>query len=103
MGIIQAYEVCYEALLKSLKRYLNEKIGIPHDAIGGAKPMFRLANENNLLSSPLENAWFNYVEYRNASSHDYGIDKLQSILEHIPHFIDDAIDLYQTMSEQTWQ
>lgn len=102
MGIIQAYEVCYEAMMKTLRRYLTEETGMTEMSNKGAKPIIRAAAENQLLGSPVED-WLQYVNFRNASSHDYGIDKLQNILQSIPGFIDAAINLYKTMSQQPWE
>lgn len=99
-SVIQRFETCFDCLWKVLKRYLIEEIGIA-DVPNSPKPIFRLANENGLLSTPLKQ-WFLYVKARTSTSHDYSIEKAQDCLEIMPDFIDDAIGIYQTMRDTTW-
>ncbi len=47
-SVIQRFETCYDCLWKVLKRYLMEELGIAKPP-NGPKPVFRLANENQLL------------------------------------------------------
>ena len=65
------------------------------------KPVFRLAYENDLFTTPLEQ-WLAYADSRTATAHDYSGEKAQTSLETVGAFIDDAIGLYQTMSGETW-
>lgn len=100
-SVIQRFETCFDCLWKVLKRYLIEEIGIA-DVPNSPKPIFRLANENGLLGTPLEQ-WFLYVKARTSTSHDYSIEKAQDCLEIMPQFTDDAIGIYQTMRDTTWE
>ena len=99
-SVIQRFETCYDCLWKVLKRYLTEELGLP-DIPNSPKPVLRLANENGLFASPLEQ-WLQYADARNDTSHDYDGEKAQACLELMPDFIDDAIGLFQTLSEDTW-
>ena len=99
-SVIQRFETCYDCLWKVLKRYLIEELGIA-DPPNSPKPIFRLAYENDLFSTPLEQWWL-YVDARIGTSHDYDGTKAQDCLEIIPDFIDDALGLYQTMSGEAW-
>ena len=99
-SVIQRFETCYDCLWKVLKRYLTEELGLPDIPIS-PKPVFRLASENGLFASPL-GQWLQYANARNDTSHDYDGEKARACLELMPDFIDDAIGLYQTMSEETW-
>ncbi len=65
------------------------------------KPVLKLASENKLLASPLEE-WLSYADARIDTSHDCRGEKAQACLEIMGDFIDDAIGLYQTMSGETW-
>ncbi len=100
-SVIQRFETCYDYLWKVLKRYLNEKLGIA-EVPNSPKPLFRLAHENSLFASPLED-WLEYAEARINTSHDYDGEKAKACLALMPTFIDDAIGLYQTMTEQIWE
>ena len=100
-SVIQRFETCYDCLWKVLKRYLIEDLGVA-DPPNSPKPVFRLAHENRLLSSPLEQ-WLRYADARTDTSHDYDGEKARACLALVPDFIDDAIGLYQTMSGETWQ
>ena len=100
-SVIQRFETCYDCLWKVLKRYLTEELGLA-ETPNSPKPIFRLAHENDLFATPLEQ-WLQYADTRIGTSHDYDGEKAQARLALMPDFIDDAIGLYQTMSGQTWE
>lgn len=99
-SVIQRFETCYDCLWKVLKRYLKEELGIV-DLPNSPKPIFRLANGNNIFASPLEQ-WMQYANARIDTAHDYDGEKASACLELMPDFVDDAIGLYQTMTTETW-
>ena len=84
-----------------LRRYLIEGLGIA-DPPNSPKPVFRLAHENDLLAVPLEQ-WLRYADARIGTAHDYDGVKAQACLALVPDFIDDAIQIFQTMSSEPWQ
>ena len=100
-SVIQRFETCYDCLWKVLKRFLIEALGVA-DAPNSPKPIFRLANENDLFAAPLEQ-WFRYAAARVGTTHDYDGEKAKACLALMPDFIDDAIGLYQTMSGSAWE
>ena len=100
-SVIRRFKTCYDCLWKILKRYLSQELGIT-DPPNSPKPIFRLAHENGLFVSPPE-SWFDYVQARIGTSHDYDGEKVKDCLELMPDFIDDAIGLYQTMTAKTWE
>jgi nucleotidyltransferase substrate binding protein (TIGR01987 family) len=99
-SVIQRFETCYDCLWKILKRYLSEELGIP-DVPNSPKPILRLAHENNLLPSPIEQ-WLKYADARIDTSHDYSGEKAEGCLELMSGFIGDAIALHQTMAKEPW-
>jgi nucleotidyltransferase substrate binding protein (TIGR01987 family) len=99
-SVIQRFETCYDCMWKVLKRYLTETMGIP-EVPNSPKPVFRLAFENNLLSSIEQ--WLKYADLRVGTSHDYSGEKAKAALATMRSFIDDAIGLYQSMSSETWE
>jgi flagellar biosynthesis component FlhA len=52
-SVIQRFEISYDCVWKVLKRYLAEELSIP-EVPNSPKPIFRLAAENNLLLTPVE-------------------------------------------------
>ena len=100
-SVIQRFETCYDCLWKVLKRYLIEDLGLA-EVPNSPKGIFRLAHENNLFDTALEQ-WLGYADTRVNTAHDYSGEKAQACLELMDDFIDDAIDLYQTMSGETWE
>lgn len=100
-SVIQRFETCYDCLWKVLKRYLTEEVGVA-DAPNSPKPIFRLAFENKLLISGIEE-WIKYADARIDTSHDYSEDKVKDALLLVKDFIDDAVDLYITMTGETWK
>jgi len=100
-SVIQRFETCYDCLWKILKRYLLEELGIP-EVPNSPKPIFRLAHENSLFVSSIDQ-WLGYAEARINTAHDYSGEKAQECLALMGDFIDDAIGLYQTMTKGTWE
>ena len=98
---IQRFETCWDCLWKMLRRYLMEEVGLPQ-VPNGPKPVLRMAGENDLLPSSTEQ-WLQYARARIDTAHDYSGEKAQDALEIMGDFIDDAIDLYQTMSGESWE
>jgi len=98
---IQRFETCYDTLWKTLKRYLVEVLGIP-EVPNSPKPILRLAFENQLFVSPIEQ-WLKYADTRVNTAHDYDEKKAAECLALLKDFIDDAIGLYQTMTGTTWE
>ena len=99
-SVIQRFETCYDTLWKHLKRYLTEELGLA-EVPNSPKPVFRLANENQLLRDL--DSWLNYANARVDTSHDYSSEKADASLELMEEFVDDAIGLYQTLTGQTWE
>ena len=99
-SVIQRFETCYDCLWKILKRYLGEGLGLA-EIPNSPKPIIRLAYENDLFASSLEQ-WLAYAEARIGTAHDYDGEKAKACLKIMPDFIDDAIGLYQTMTGTTW-
>ena len=99
-SVIQRFETCYDCLWKVLKRYLIYELGIA-DAPNSPKPIFRLANENNLFAESIE-VWLSYADARVDTTHDYDGEKAKACLAIMPDFIYDAIGLYQAMSGSVW-
>lgn len=98
---IQRFETCYDTLWKTLKRYLVEELGIP-EVPNSPKPILRLAFDNQLFASPIEQ-WLKYADARINTAHDYDGDKAVQCLMLMKDFIDDAIGLYQTMEGGSWE
>jgi len=99
-SVIQRFETCYDMLWKHLKKYLEEETGLP-EVPSSPKPVFRLAYENKLIENITD--WLEYVQARIDTSHDYNEEKSLSTLGKISNFINDAIDLYERMSGETWK
>ena len=100
-SVIQRFETCYDTLWKDLKRYLIEEIGLA-DIPNSPKPLLKLAGQNDLFASPVEQ-WLKYADARTSTAHDYSGDKAAEALLIVGDFIDDAIGLYQTMTGTTWE
>lgn len=100
-SVIQRFEVCYDTLWKSLRRHLIEERGLP-EVTASPRPVFRLAGETGVLTSPVER-WMEYVNLRIGTSHDYSSEKAAAALKRVDDFIADAIELYQAMTGESWK
>lgn len=99
-SVIQRFETTYDCLWKVLKRHLIEAMGLP-DVPNSPKPLFRIANENRLLPSPIEQ-WIRYANLRVATAHDYSGEKAREALNEMDNFIHDTIALYQQLTNEPW-
>ena len=95
-SVIQRFKTCYDCLWKILKRYMEESLGLTK-VPAAPKPLCRLAFENGLLPSSVEQ-WFKYVNARIGIAHDYSGEKANDAVVLVDDFLDDAIALYQTMT-----
>ena len=95
-SVIQRFETCYDTLWKTLKHHLIEEFGLPK-VPSSPKPILKLAGQNALLPSPVEQ-WLRYADARTNTTHDYSEDKATAILSIMGRFLDDAIALTQTMT-----
>ncbi len=100
-SVIQRFEVCYDTMWKILKRYLQEVLGLA-EVPSSPRPILRLADSNNLLSSPFAQ-WDQYIRARIDTTHDYSGEEAEKALGIVGAFIDDAIGLYETMTGETWE
>ena len=77
MALVQAYEVCFELSWKVLKDYLAENgilVYMPKEVI---KEAF---NKNVIENGQI---WIDMLDARNATSHEYKMDKINLILDKI--------------------
>lgn len=99
-SVIKRFETCYEVLWRTLRRHLVVDLGnanVPNSP----KPVFRIANENDLLPSPVER-WLSYANSRVDTAHDYSGEQAENCIGMMSHFIADAIGLYETLTGDRW-
>jgi len=99
-SVIQRFEIAYDTLWKDLKRHLIDALGLP-DVPNSPKPILKLAGENNLLESPVA-SWLAYADARTRTAHDYSGEKAAETLLVVAPFMQDAINLYQTITGKSW-
>ena len=100
-SVVKRFETCYEMLWRTLRRYLVTVLGnanVPNSP----KPVFRMANENELLPSPVER-WLSYANSRTDTAHDYSGEKAENCIGMMGEFIEDAIGLYETLAGDPWK
>ena len=101
-SVIQRFEVCYDMMWKHIRRHLIDELGLPErDMPNSPKPVFRIAHQNHLLADI--DAWLKHVQMRIDTSHDYSEEKMRNALRHMGGFIDEAVKVYETMTETKWQ
>lgn len=78
-GLIQNFEFTYELSWKAIKRWLENNIS--PDAADGVtrRELFRMAAESLLI--PNVAAWMTYHAARNQTSHRYGEDMAQEVMQ----------------------
>jgi len=100
-SVIQRFEICYDTLWETLKRYLIEELGLP-EIPNSPKPLFRIAAENTLFKTNAEK-WLRYADARIYTSLNYSEEKAEEALLLIHSFIPDAIDLLTKMTGSPWK
>ena len=100
-SVIQRFETCYDTLWKTLRRHLIEALGIA-EVPNSPRFLSRIADENSLLAAGGEQ-WELYIQTRIDTTHDYDREKAINAIAVMPEFIDDAIDLYTTMTGEDWE
>ncbi len=78
-----------------------EHFGIA-DPPNSPKPMFRIAHESLPFLAPAEQ-WLRNADARTSTAYDYDGEKAKACLAIVSGFIEDAIDLYETMTGRSWQ
>ncbi len=77
MALVQAYEVCFELAWKVLKDYLNVQgvnVTLP-------KAVIKEAFSNSIIE--YGQLWIDMLDARNATSHEYNMDKINTLLQNI--------------------
>ncbi len=93
-ALVQRFEVCVDTSRKHLFKYLKRVLGIP-DINESPKSVFRAAFEADAI--PRLEQWFEYVNIRNATSHNYGAEFVDKAISIMSSFIEDVKELYWEM------
>jgi nucleotidyltransferase substrate binding protein (TIGR01987 family) len=89
---IQRFEYTYELSFKMLRRYLEMTSDNPREVDAYAfRDVIRIGAEKGLIAKV--EAWFDYREARNQTSHAYDREEAEEVYAMIPAFADDAQDL----------
>ena len=99
-SVIKRFETCYEMLWRTLRRHLVVNFGIAN-LPNSPKPVFRVANENDLLPSPVER-WLSYANSRIETACDYSGEKAGNCIGMMGDFVADAIGLYEILTGDRW-
>lgn len=96
-SVIQRFEYTYELSWKMLKRKLEQDAASPAtiDALS-FKDLIREGAERGYIRRP--EAWFEYRNQRNITSHVYNEQKAQSVYEAAVKFLDDAQELFSELT-----
>jgi nucleotidyltransferase substrate binding protein (TIGR01987 family) len=97
-SLIKRFEYTLETAWKACKRHLEEE-GFAEAATGSPKSIIRLAAQRNLVSNP--DAWFEYLQFRQDTSHDYSSDKAETVLDITEDFYKDVVMLYREMTGES--
>jgi nucleotidyltransferase substrate binding protein (TIGR01987 family) len=93
---IQRFEYTCELAWKMLKRQLEIEIEntVEVDSFS-KKQLFRVGGERGFIQDV--DAWFEYLEKRNLTSHTYNEAKAQAVFAVLATFERDAVDLYNKL------
>ena len=98
-SLIKRFEYTLEVAWKICKKHLEEE-GFAEAATGSPKSIIRLASQRNLINNP--ETWFNYLQFRQDTSHDYSSDKAEAVLDIAESFYEDVVNLYRGMTGESF-
>lgn len=86
---IQRFEYTYELAWKMLKRQIEAEVANPSEVDGFSfRQLFRVAGERGLVDDV--EAWFDYREQRNLTTHTYHEETARRVFSVLPAFARDA-------------
>ena len=93
-GSIQAFEFCYEAAWKTMKRFCEKAGKTPYTL----KEIFREAAISGLISDPKK--WFKFIEVREFAFHTYEEENAEKVIAIFDDFADALSDLVKNLEKQ---
>ena len=97
---IQRFEYTFELCWKMLKRQLEQELPNPSEVDAYSyRQLFRVGAERGLVTNV--EAWFDYRERRNITSHTYDEEKAAKVFEALPQFAVHANDLLSSLKERS--
>jgi nucleotidyltransferase substrate binding protein (TIGR01987 family) len=97
---IQRFEYTFELSWKMLKRQLEQELPNPSEVDGFSyRHLFRIGAERGLVQDV--EAWFDYRERRNITSHTYDEVKAARVFEALPAFAGHAEELLASLKESS--
>ena len=94
-SVIQRFEICYDIFFKSLRKYLESQGFVLKSQ--APKAILRKTHENGLIDQEKLAQWFNYIDLRIGTAHDYSQPKADKALSQIGFFIKDIESIYKTI------
>jgi len=95
MGAIQAFEVSYELVWKTLQKFLAKE----GKETRSPRETFRLAAQFGYLDNP--QIWFNFGEERNLTAHTYREDILTELLSLLSPFVKELEQLIKNLESKS--
>ena len=93
---IQRFEYTFELCWKMLKRRLEQDLPTPAEVDGYSfRHLFRVGGERGLVAHV--EAWFEYRDKRNLTSHTYDDRRAQEVFAVLSRFLPDALDLLERL------
>jgi len=97
---ILRFEYTFELSWKMLKRQLELELPSPSEVDGYSyRHLFRLGGERGLVQDV--EAWFDYRELRNITSHTYNEEKAIKVFSSIPSFAKHAAELLEQLTRRS--
>ena len=96
---IQRFEYTYELCIKTIKRFIEHEMPITEniDQVN-YRDLLRIAFEIGLIHHV--EAWFEYREARNQTSHAYDQNKAKAVFDATLHFVIDAKQLITELNKR---
>jgi nucleotidyltransferase substrate binding protein (TIGR01987 family) len=103
-GVLQRFEVLYEQSRKMMRKYIDtyfDNTPELQQKLNKKDKFFVIAHEYGLIDD-IE-AWIQYNELRNDTSHEYSLSSVNDIYDNVKSFIIDAKKLLDTLKKSQEQ
>jgi len=97
-GVIQNFEIAYELSWKFMKRWLSLNVG--NSVVDGVPrlELFKLAAESGLILD--SEIWFDFHDARNKTSHEYGEEVAEVVLEYALKFLPSVKEFLEALEKK---
>ena len=95
-SVIKRFDVCFDTLLKHLKKFMEDNLGMP-EMYDSPVVIIRNAGKSGAIEPEMHEQLNEYKKIRNSSAHNYSEEEATKTINIVEGFIVDVSDIYQSL------